>query len=233
MQHGGPEAGQFQHLVAGHRLHQLGIGHLAGVGGEHPWHIGVDLTGVGAEGCRQGHRRGVGTAAAQGGDFRNPGEAVAGALESSHHHHIALLQQPPQPVGADVKDAGSAVGGFGQDPHLGASHRHGGHPDGLQGHRQQCDRHLLPGGQQHVHLPLGRVAADGPGQPRELIGGVAHGRHHDHQIVTRLPAGGDAPCHRLDAFHVGHGGAAEFLDQQGHGEGSANRRLSYAGRPRR
>ena len=56
VQHGGAEAGQLQHLVAGHRVHQLGVGHLAGVGGEHPRHIGEDLAGVGPEGSRQGHR---------------------------------------------------------------------------------------------------------------------------------------------------------------------------------
>ena len=48
VEHGGSEAGQFQHLVAAHRLHELGVGHLAGIGGEYPGHIGVDLAGVGA-----------------------------------------------------------------------------------------------------------------------------------------------------------------------------------------
>ena len=86
----------------------------------------------------------------------------------------------------------------------------------MQRHRQQRDRHLLAGGQQHVHLPLGGRAADRPSQARELIGGVAHGRHHDHQIVAGLAAGGDALSHGLDPFHIGHGGAAELLDQQGH-----------------
>ena len=52
VQHGGAEACQFQHLVAGDGVHQLGIGHLAGVGGEHTGYIGVDLTGISAEGCR-------------------------------------------------------------------------------------------------------------------------------------------------------------------------------------
>ena len=56
MQHGRAQAGQLEHLVAGDRVHQLGIGHLARIGGEHPGHIGVDLTGIGPKGCSQGHR---------------------------------------------------------------------------------------------------------------------------------------------------------------------------------
>ena len=204
MQHGGPQAGQLQHFVAAHRFHQLGVGHLAGIGGEHAGHIGVDLAGVGAEGGGQGHRRGVGATAAQGGDLRGAGDAAAGALEASYHHHLAVIEQAPQPVGANFEDAGPPEGGFGDDAGLGAGHGDGGHPQGLQGHRQQGDRHLLAGGQQHVHLPLGRLGADGPGQGREFVGGVAHGGHHDHQIMAVLAALGDASGHVADPFHIGH-----------------------------
>jgi hypothetical protein len=86
----------------------------------------------------------------------------------------------------------------------------------VQGHGQQGDRYLFAGGQQHVHLPLGRFAAEGPGQAREFVGGVAHGRHHDHQVMAGLAAGGDAPGYCLDPFHIGDRGAAEFLNQQAH-----------------
>ena len=59
MEDGGPEAGQFEHFIAAHLRHELSIHHLAWVGGEDSRHIGVDLTGLGAQGCRQGHCRGV------------------------------------------------------------------------------------------------------------------------------------------------------------------------------
>ena len=216
MEHGGAQAGQFQHLVAAHRLHQLRVGHLAGIGGEHSGHIGVDLAGVGAEGRCQGHRRGVGAAPAEGGDLRGTRGAAAGALEPRHHHHLALLQEAQQPIGSHLQDAGAAMGRFRHDSHLGSGHRHRRDPLGMEGHRQQRDRHLLPGGQQHVHLPPGRIGADRPGQPREFIGGVAHRRHHNHQVMAVFPAGGDPPGHRLDAFHIGHGGPSEFLYEQGH-----------------
>jgi hypothetical protein len=32
---------------------------------------------------------------------------------------------------------------------------------------------------------------------------MAHGGHHDHQLVALFPAGGDAACDRLDAGDVG------------------------------
>ena len=54
----------------------------------------------------------------------------------------------------------------------------------------------------------------------ELIGGVAHGRHHDHQFVPLLPAGGNASRHGLDAFHIRDRCAPEFLNQQGHSQAS-------------
>ena len=225
VEHGGAEAGQLEHFITADAGHQLGIGHLAGVGGEHPGHIGVDLAGVSPQRRRQGHRRGVRSPPAQGGDFGGAAGAAAGALEARHHHHLAISEQAQQPVGADFQDAGAAVGRFGDDAGLGAGHRDGRHALRMEGHRQQGDRHLFTGGQQHVHLPPGRISADGRGQAGELVGGVAHGRHHDHQLVALLPAAGDAAGHRLNPLHIGHRGAAKLLNQQGHGGGGVGGRL--------
>ena len=47
----GAQAGEFEHFIAAHLWHQLGIGHLARIGGEHPWHIGINLAGIGTKGC--------------------------------------------------------------------------------------------------------------------------------------------------------------------------------------
>ena len=216
MEHGGPQAGQLQHFVAAHRLHQLGIAHLARIGGEHPGDIGVDLAGIGRQGRRQRHGRGVRAPSPQGGDLRCAAHAAAGSLKTRHHHHLTIIEQTPEPLGADVEDAGPAVMGFGEDPHLGSGHRHGRHALRMQGHRQQGDRHLFACGQQHVHLPAGRIGADRPRQACQLIGGVAHGGDHDHQVMALLAAAADPPGHGLDPFHIGHGGAPELLNQQGH-----------------
>ena len=45
------QAGEFKHFIAAHLRHQLGIGHLAWIGGEHPWHIGINFAGICTEGC--------------------------------------------------------------------------------------------------------------------------------------------------------------------------------------
>jgi hypothetical protein len=37
--------------------------------------------------------------------------------------------------------------------------------------------------------------------------------------MALVAAGGDAPGDGLNALHIGHRGAAEFLNQQGHGKG--------------
>ena len=137
-------------------------------------------------------------------------------METSDHHDAAFRQPAAKPVGAHIEDARFAVGGFGDDAHLRAGHGDGRHAQLMQGHRQQGDRHLLASGQQHVHFPLGRIAADGVGLGREFIGGVTHGRHHDHQLMPFVLAGGNALRHGLDALHAADGGAAELLHQQGH-----------------
>ena len=86
----------------------------------------------------------------------------------------------------------------------------------MQSHRQQGDGHLFASGQQHVHLPLGRVAVDGTSFGGEFIGGVAHGRHHDHEVIAVFLAGGDALGNGLNALNAANGGAAKFLHQQSH-----------------
>ena len=86
----------------------------------------------------------------------------------------------------------------------------------MQSHRQQGDGHLFAGGQQHVHLPLRRIAVDGASLGGEFIGGVAHGRHHDHEVIAVFLASGDALGNGLNALNAANGGAAEFLHQQSH-----------------
>ena len=233
MQHRRSQAGEFQHLVTADLGHQLGIGHLAWIRGQHTRHIGVDLAGVGAERRGKSNGRGVRSAAAQGGDLRDSAAAAAGALKPGHHHDGAVRQATLHPVGADLEDARTAVGGFGDDADLRAGHRHSAHPKSVQSHRQQCDRHLLAAGQQHVHLPSRRVGVDRCRQPGEFVGGVPHGGdHHDH-VVAFLPAAGDALSHGLDALDAADGGAAELLHQQGHARDPSNAGVSHPSRPSR
>ena len=59
-------------------------------------------------------------------------------------------------------------------------------------------------------------AGNGVGQVNQLVGGVAHGRDHRHDVCARLPHRADAARHARNLLRVGHRGAAVFLDYQGH-----------------
>ena len=86
----------------------------------------------------------------------------------------------------------------------------------MQGHREQGDRDLFAGGEQHVHLPLRWRGADRFGLGGELVCGVAHRRDHNHQIIAVFFAVGDTTGDGLQAFHAADGRAAELLHKQGH-----------------
>ena len=57
-------------------------------------------------------------------------------------------------------------------------------PSVVDGHGQERDGDLLAGGQQHIHLPLGRPVGDLPGQSDQLVGGVPQGRDDDDDFVA-------------------------------------------------
>ena len=75
----------------------------------------------------------------------------------------------------------------------------------------------LADGQEHVHLPAGQRGRNGVGQGDEVVRLLAHGRHHDHEVVPWRLVNADVLGHGLDPVGVGHGGAAVLLDDQGHG----------------
>src|SRR5690606_16076935 len=96
------------------------------------------------------------------------------------------------------------------------------------GHGEQGHRDPLPGGEQHVELPLVPVGADLGGQVEQLVGGVAHGGHDDGDLVAGAVGLHDALRHASDRVDVGHGGAAVLLDEKGH-RGVPNREVGGTG----
>src|SRR5690606_38265269 len=95
-------------------------------------------------------------------------------------------------------------------------------------HAQQRHRLALAGGDEHVHLAtrpdvrhLGREAD-------ELVGLLAHGADHHDDLVAAADGARDVVGDLADAVGVGHGGAAELLDDQGHGR-QRYRRAEVAG----
>ena len=83
-------------------------------------------------------------------------------------------------------------------------------------HRQQRHRDALAGGQQHVELAAVGVRRDLLGQREQLVGGVAHRRHDDDDVVPGAPRPHDALGDLPDAVDVRDAGAAVFLDDDGH-----------------
>jgi hypothetical protein len=88
-------------------------------------------------------------------------------------------------------------------------------PEGLQGHRQERDRHLLAGREQHVHLSQVWGRRDLAGERQETVGRLAHGGDHDDQLVAGR-ARRDATRYVCDLLRVGDGRSSELLDDQRH-----------------
>ena len=84
-------------------------------------------------------------------------------------------------------------------------------------HRQQRHRDPLTRGEQHVELAARRQWRDLLGQVEQLVGGVAHGRHDDADVVAGLLGVDDPLRHPLDAVGVGDGGASVLLHDDAHG----------------
>ncbi|MNS27702.1 hypothetical protein D3C72_596560 [compost metagenome] len=208
VQHLGAEAGELEHLVERDLGQQRGLRHDPRVGGEDAVDVGVDLAHVGFERGRQRHRGGVGAAPAQRADL-----AVVGhALEARHHRHEAVGQQLAQAFGLDVGDLGLGVQRLGADARLGARQGNRLVARVVDGHRHQGDRDLLAGGEQHVDLARGGLAGDLVHQVDQLVGGVAHGRHHHHHLVAVRAGPGDPLGHFLNPLGGGDGGPTELLD---------------------
>ena len=92
-------------------------------------------------------------------------------------------------------------------------------PKRVDGHGGKGDGGLLPRGQKHVHLPLGRQRGDLAGHPDEIVSDAGHCGDHDDHAVPRLLRGDDAAGDIEDAAGSADGGAAVFLDYDAHGRG--------------
>ena len=93
----------------------------------------------------------------------------------------------------------------------------GGHAEILDGHRHERHRDAFAGGQQHVELAPVGVLGHVVREPQQIVGRLAHGRHHDDDVVATAAGPGDVIGHGSDAIGVGHRGAAEFLHEK-HGQ---------------
>ena len=163
---------QFQHFIVCDLVQFSGVGDDAGIRGVHAVHIRIDLAQIRPESRCQCHGPGVAAAAAQRGDVPQ----TVHALKTCHQNDAVLIQFRPNPFSVDLLDSGIGMYLGGLDAHLPRRQRHTGQAHGLQCHGAQGNRDLLAGGQQHIHLPLGRLRVD-------LL-------RLGNEIVRRVPLGG-------------------------------------------
>ena len=210
----GTETSHFQHLAVGDLLHLARILAHPRVSRENPFHIGEDLTGIRPKGTGQGHRRGVRAAASQGHRIA----ILIRPLEACNDDDVSLLQLLLHTVRLDVKDASLGMHGIGPHANHGACQGHCRMPQLLEGHRQKGNRNLLARGQQHIHLPgkpIG-ILVDAVGQLDQIVCGIAHGRHHHDNLVSRRLLIEDPLRDSHDLLGGGNGAAPEFLYDKSH-----------------
>ena len=136
------------------------------------------------------------------------------ALEAGDDRDLARGERLADAVALDLDDLGPVVLGVGDDAGLRPGERHRGHAERLDRHRQQRHRDALARGEQHVELAAAGLLGDVVGEPHQVVGGLAHGRHDDDDVVAGAAGAGDVVGHGTDPVGVGHRGAAEFLDEK-------------------
>ena len=196
-----PLAGQFQHLVEGDLVQFASSLHVPGIGGVDALHVGIDLAQVGLQGRRQGHCRGVGAAPAQGGDVV---ELVQALEAGDDDDGVVPVQLGLDALGVDGLDAGAAVVAVGLEARLPAGEGDHREAQGLDGHGAEGAGDLLSGGQQHIHLTLGRPGVDLLRLFDQVVGGVALGGQHRHHLVALAVGLRDDPGHVPQPLRVGH-----------------------------
>ena len=206
-----PLVGELQHLLIADHLQLAGIRNHAGIRRVNARHVREDLAALRPEGCRQGHGRGVRTAATERGGLR-----AADPLEAGHDHHPPRTDLFAHPLRFNGGDAPLAEGAIGADPRLRAAEAHRLHAAGAERHREQRRRLDLASGQECVLFA--RIGERAPrhlrGECEQIIGGVAHGGNHGDDAVPCGAVGRNACCNGADARDIRNGAAAVLLNEE-------------------
>ena len=190
----------------------MGLGDDARVGGEEAVDVRVDFAHVGVEGCGEGDGGRVGASAAQ----RRHVVVLGDALEAGDDGDLAVLDGAGDALGDHADDLGGAEVAVGLDARLGARVGAGFDAEFVDGHRQQGHGDAFAGGQEDVHLALGRVVGESGRRVEQVVRRVAHGRYDDNDAVSRVVRVHDALGDALHGFGVGDGRTAVLLHDQCH-----------------
>ena len=215
--------GEVEHLLVRHRVQLARLGDDPRVGREDPLDVGVDLADVGGERGRKRHGGRVGAAAPECRTSR----VRRDSLEAGDDRDAPGVERIADTIGAHRDDARAAVRGVGDDARLQARERHGVTPQVVDRHRQERDRDLLAGGEEHVALAGMRAPDTCPASSTSssVVSPIAETTTHtcapDEAVAT--DALGDAK----DPLRARDGAAAVLLDDERHVQ-----KLSGAGRRR-
>ena len=120
------------------------------------------------------------------------------------------------PVGADRTDPRLAVRAVGADLHLRAGEADGLPAEVVDRHRDQRDRHLLAGGEEHVHLARRGLLAHLPGEVHQDVRLMPHGRNDHHHLRPLLLGAERAAGGGADLLGIGNTRAAKLLNDKRH-----------------
>ena len=202
----------FQGFFLGEGAQAVGLGDDARVGGEEAVDVRVDFAHVGVEGGGEGDGGRVGAAAAEGGHVVVFGDA----LEAGDDGDLSVPDGAGDALGDHADDLGGAEVAVGLDARLGARVGAGFDAEFVDGHRQQGHGDAFAGGQEDVHLALGRVVGESGRRVEEVVRRVAHGRYDDNDAVSRVVRVHDALGDALHGLGVGDGRTAVLLHDQCH-----------------
>jgi len=178
----GAERGEFQDLIIRHLVHFFRIRDHTRVRGINAVHVSINFAMLGLERYRERHGRQIRTAPAERGDLtcrRLP-------LKPGHDHDLALNKRLFDAIRADILDACLAMKSIGNNADLWSRKRNRFMAQFMDRHREQRDRDLLSGREQHVHLALLRVRIDLFRKVDQIVGHISHRGNDDHDLVARL-----------------------------------------------
>ena len=205
--------GHLEHFIVGNFRQLARVFHDPRVAGVNAIDIGEDLADIGLQRRGDRNRREVGSAATQGVNHaigRDP-------LESGDHQRFAFVEEAAHQRGIHVENATAGVRAGGVDASLTTGDRHRIDAKLAQSHRDQRNRLLLAGSQQHIEFAFAGITRKIFGHLDEAIGHARHrGNHCDH-LIARIASAFDARGDIAHAIDRADGSAAVFLNDEGHG----------------
>ena len=197
----------FQHFRIGNFFHLMCILHDTRICRVYTIHIGEDLTHICMHRTCECHRCRIAATATQCRHIAIFHET----LEACHDDDLAFFQLLEYPLRLHIIDGRFAIRPSGNDACLRACERYSRNAELSESHRHKRNGDLLTGSQQHIHFTSMIDVRYLRSQCQEIIGGIAHSRYDDHDLVPRLPIAKHTVCNIQHFFRCRNRTSAEFF----------------------